>query len=109
MKYFLALLLALTVSTVQRDGRAQLVVGTFDAPQTTLTIALPVGWSGAPSTVEISGTMLLTFALVRGQGAPNVGVVRVIGGGLAAHAYLSGPILESAPPGRRVWMPLVRR
>lgn len=109
MRVLLALILALTVSTVQRDGHAQLVVGTFDAAPTTLTIALPPGWSGAPATVVISGTQLLMFDLVRGEGAPQLGIVTVSGGGLAGHAYLAGAIVESTPPGRRVWMPVIRR
>lgn len=108
-RVLLALILALTVSTTQRGDHAQLVVGTFDAQPTALHITLPPGWSGAPATVTISGTALLTFDLVRSQGAPQVGVVRVSGGGMAAHAYLAGAILESAPPGRRVWLPVIRR
>lgn len=113
MRYLLALILALapalTVSTTQHGDHAQLVVGTFDAPPTTLQIALPPGWTGAPATVAISGTQLLTFDLVRSPGAPQLGVVRVSGGGFSAHAYLAGAIVESTPPGKRVWIPVVRR
>lgn len=103
------LILALTVSTTQRGDHAQLVVGTFDAPPTELSIQLPAGWSGAPATVAISGTEVLSFTLVRGDRAPHLGVVRVSGGGMQAHAYLAGAVVESAPPGRRVWLAMVRR
>lgn len=102
---------SLTVSTAQRDATAQLLIGTFDAPPTTLEITLPSGWTGAPATVVMSGTALLTFALVRGPGASQLGVVRVEGGGLAGHAYLAGPTIASVPPRRagRVLLPMVRR
>lgn len=100
---------ALTVSTTQRDARAELVIGSFDAAPTTLAVTLPPGWTGAPGTVVVSGTVLLTFALVRGVGAPQLGVVTVEGGGLAGHAYLAGAVVESAPPLRpsRVLLALI--
>lgn len=102
---------ALTASTVQHGATAQLTIGTFDAPPTTLEITLPSGWSGVPATVAISGTALLTFDLVRGSGAPQLGVVWVKGGGLQGHAYLAGATIESAPPRRagRVLLAMVRR
>lgn len=109
----------LTVSVVQHDAHADLTIGSFDAAPTTLQVALPAGWSGpstssggaAPWTVVVSGTMLLTFALVRGVGAPQLGVVGVSGGGLQGHAYLAGPTLESPKPAAlyRRWLPIMKR
>lgn len=102
---------SLTVSTVQHGATAQLLIGTFDAPPTELQITLPSSWSGAPATVVLSGTALLTFDLVRGVGAPQLGTVRVAGGGMQGHAYLAGATIESAPPRRagRVLLAMVRR
>lgn len=101
---------SLTVSTAQRDATAQLTIGTFDAPPTELQITLPSGWTGAPTTVAISGTALVTFALVRGSGATQLGMVRVEGSGLVGHAYLAGAVIESrAPIGARLWLAMVRR
>ncbi len=101
----------LAVSVVQHVAHAQLVIGSFDVPPTVLQITLPSGWSGAPTTVAISGTQLLTFELVRGSGAPQLGVVVVRGGGMQGHAYLAGAVVASAPPRRagRVLLAMVRR
>jgi hypothetical protein len=101
---------SLTVSVVQHAEHAQLIIGSFDVPPTTLSVSLPSGWSGAPATVVVSGTALIAFDLVRGSGAPQVGVVVVKGTGLEGHAYLQGAVIASAPPKRagRVLLPIVR-
>lgn len=110
---------ALTVSVVQRDAHADLLIGSFDTPPTTLAVTLPTGWSGpstssggaAPWTVVVSGTEVMEFALVRGADAPQLGMVQVSGGGMQGHAYLAGATIESAPPRRagRALLAMVRR
>lgn len=103
---------ALTAYATQRpDARAAtLVIGVFGGSGT-LAIALPPGWAGAPATVAVSGTQLLTFALVAAADAPpGLGTIVVRMGGVERRAWVRAPGERYAPAQRpgRLWLAIVK-